>query len=253
MEGRWRVEEAGNHNSSEGATTMSTKTIAFRNEVQVALWSIELEGQISDGNWENSRPFDHYTPWMQCTVIVDPSNLGRSFPARRDRYNFTEPRLLDVVGERMLKYARLTLKYGLTRTLEVVNKGADVNGVLQLEPLASLNVDQAMLDEMNSVAASTHEYKLRDLKRELQDMKHIIREYRLTPEELAKVLAAKVEAEAPVPATEELHAALDAVLTDAPAESTFYVLDEPSAEENAEYEAYLNAMKKAEAAVTPTA
>lgn len=35
------------------------KKINFKNRNQVALYEMELKGQLSDGYWENSRPRNH--------------------------------------------------------------------------------------------------------------------------------------------------------------------------------------------------
>ena len=75
-------------------------TIAFENEVQVALWNEELVGQLSDGMWENSRPHDHWKPWCNAEVIIDATNVGRDFWAQKDSYNFHA--LIEYVGDRML-------------------------------------------------------------------------------------------------------------------------------------------------------
>ncbi len=84
-------------------------TLAFRTEVQKALWDCEIAGQISDGHWENSSPHDHWKSWCRAEIIVDPSNIGRDFFVYRDAYCLASKQLLDVVGERMLIWARLTL------------------------------------------------------------------------------------------------------------------------------------------------
>jgi hypothetical protein len=39
----------------------------------VALWHAEINGQISDGHWENARPHGHYKFWYHCEVVFDPS------------------------------------------------------------------------------------------------------------------------------------------------------------------------------------
>lgn len=82
-------------------------TLRFRNIEQKILWDVELSGQISDGRWENSRPYDHWEYWHRdVEVVVDPDNVGRDFYVRRDGYCFTEKLLLEVVGERMLNAVR---------------------------------------------------------------------------------------------------------------------------------------------------
>ncbi len=81
-------------------------TLRVRNLAQKVLWDWELNGQISDGRWENSSPSDHWEYWAKAEVVVDPENVGRDFYARRDGYCFTEKSLLEIIGERMLNAVR---------------------------------------------------------------------------------------------------------------------------------------------------
>jgi hypothetical protein len=78
-------------------------TLRLRNLAQKVLWEHELTGQISDGRWENSGPRDHWMPWCNAEVVVDPDNVGRDFYARRDGYCFTERDLLSIIGDHMLE------------------------------------------------------------------------------------------------------------------------------------------------------
>lgn len=82
-------------------------TLRVRNIAQKVLFEEELSGQISDGQWENSSPREHWKPWCDATVVVDPNNVGRDFYARRESYNFTARDLLAVVQDRMLEYVRV--------------------------------------------------------------------------------------------------------------------------------------------------
>ena len=82
--------------------------INFANQIQVALFKNELSGQISDGMWENVRPFDHYKVWCRAEVGVDPSNVGVNFYAQKNHYNFTSQDLLSIIGDRMLNIANMT-------------------------------------------------------------------------------------------------------------------------------------------------
>lgn len=82
--------------------------LVVRNEAQRILFEEELSGQISDGHWENSRPYDHWGPWTSAVVIVSPDGetVGRTFWAQKTAYNFTDRDLLDVVGDRMIEYVQ---------------------------------------------------------------------------------------------------------------------------------------------------
>lgn len=81
-------------------------TIAFRNNYQVALFEGELQGQITDGFWENSTPSQDIQYWATAIAIADPINLGRDFPLRKDGFAFTSAELQSYVGERMLADVR---------------------------------------------------------------------------------------------------------------------------------------------------
>jgi hypothetical protein len=87
-----------------------TKQIRFENKIQVALFNHELRGQISDGYWENSRPYDHYKAFTKAEIIVDPSNPGMTSIWTKRSYNFAAPMLVDVVGDRMVNIANLADK-----------------------------------------------------------------------------------------------------------------------------------------------
>ena len=78
-------------------------TIRVNNQAQKWLLENELKGQISDGKWENSGPQDHWQPWSNAKVVVDPQNPGRNFPAQKDNYQLNSKDLLDVVGDRMVE------------------------------------------------------------------------------------------------------------------------------------------------------
>lgn len=89
-----------------------TATLNVRNIEQAALW-LELDGQISDGAWENARPYGHYKVWCLAELRVEPLNLGRDFHADRDNYDFTRRDLLEVVGRRMLATVRVARALGI--------------------------------------------------------------------------------------------------------------------------------------------
>lgn len=48
----------------------SKGVLIVRNAVQKALFEQELNGQISDGYWENSRPYDHWKSFRGIEVRV---------------------------------------------------------------------------------------------------------------------------------------------------------------------------------------
>jgi hypothetical protein len=88
-------------------------TLVLRNPIQVILWKHEITGQLSDGHWENTRPYDHWREWCNAQVTCDVDKVGRNFWVRKDNYVLNSKALLDVVGQRMLNY--VNLYYGLAR------------------------------------------------------------------------------------------------------------------------------------------
>lgn len=84
-------------------------TVNFRNKNQVTLWNNEILGQLSDGYWENTRPHNHWCVWHSAEAVCDESlPVGRNFFAIKANYNFTAKDLLEIVGQRMINSVRLT-------------------------------------------------------------------------------------------------------------------------------------------------
>lgn len=77
-----------------------------------ALWKHELTGQLSDGMWENSKPYDHWKFWCGLQPKFAPnSTLEITLPTdwrgrcKKTGYNFSS--LYPIVGDRMVKLGRL--------------------------------------------------------------------------------------------------------------------------------------------------
>lgn len=108
--------------SQQISNTNNNKTnlvIAFRNMNQKVLYDKELSGQISDGNWENSRPFNHWEIMTDAEIIVDPNNLGPNFTPKR-KYNFNDPELFNDVKNRMLFHVRAYNVLGKTLERDIL-------------------------------------------------------------------------------------------------------------------------------------
>lgn len=122
-------------------------TLHLANPAQVVLFTEELSGQISDGVWENSSPFNHWT-WVpgreEVTAVKDGELLGLAYDATYGgethkgmrftpprRYNFCNSLLIEVCGERMIEsvkklpnhgwYTMKSLKMDLKHISEIVN------------------------------------------------------------------------------------------------------------------------------------
>jgi adenosine deaminase len=82
----------------------------LKNDIQKALYERELEGQFSDGLWENSRTQDWKT-WTSVDVIVD-GELYTTVPEYKKHYNCANKELVDYVGGRMVSIARWAKHFG---------------------------------------------------------------------------------------------------------------------------------------------
>lgn len=108
-------------------------TLRLRNTAQKTLWECELQGQLSDGRWENSRPMDHWMPWCKAEVVVDPEHVGRDFFVRRDGYCFTERDLLSIIGDRMLEYVRAATGNPAYSEKDMIKDLRDIRKIIKTE------------------------------------------------------------------------------------------------------------------------
>lgn len=158
------------------------RTLCVRNEVQAALWTNELSGQISDGHWENARPFDHWKSWSDAEVLVYPKDVGRNFAARRDSYAFDHPDLLGVVGGRMLAYGRLARAFGW-RQVELLDGLLDLQGSFRGLPeyegeyWDGLRRELGFVDveKVRAVVEDVNLYTWEELLSDLRDLKRIVK------------------------------------------------------------------------------
>lgn len=76
-----------------------------------ALWTAECCGQISDGMWENARPFDHWKFWSNCDVEVRDgvrcTLLVSGYGPIKSNYNFEA--LVRDLGPRMRAYGKMMI------------------------------------------------------------------------------------------------------------------------------------------------
>lgn len=163
--------------------------IVWENERQAALWTYELSGQVSDGHWENSRPYNHWERPCYAKVIVgDLITPGPNWIHNRG-YNFADKELVGVVGDRMktiVKFAvafpqwvaymsyvdgldgavdSVGIKQNIMNSLKWVRDPAVVNGLSNI-----LNADLSAFDMV--------EYSDADLIKDLRRMTAIWRESR---------------------------------------------------------------------------
>ena len=85
--------------------TEKINTLTVSNMAQKVIFSCEMQGQISDGMWENASPDGHWIKWTELDpqdVLIDHNNIGRNFYAVKDNYNFANKELLDIVADRII-------------------------------------------------------------------------------------------------------------------------------------------------------
>jgi hypothetical protein len=171
------------------------KRLVWANPEQVTLWNAEMAGQVSDGNWENARPQNHYMDITDADASYDsdPNKQG-TFGFRPKRtYNFADSTLLSIVGERALfavktKKAFPDLNYenhwdweelldpkSKERILDPEKerdeywktKFARIQKEFGITDEASYN---AVIEKINSVP-----YTMQDMKKDLKQMSNIIK------------------------------------------------------------------------------
>ena len=162
-------------------------TLKVRNARQVALFHLELQGQISDGMWENT-PRTGWRTWCDATAVVAEDNLGRDFYVEKDNFNLNAKSLLECVGDRMLAYARLADRYSL-ETVRVLEGLFDLSGKYRGMPTyegqhydnvrakireMQEDGDPDLLDNVQALAAD-ESYSMDDMKADLRDLKKIFK------------------------------------------------------------------------------
>jgi hypothetical protein len=169
-------------------------TLTFRTDIQAALFEHEIKGQLSDGNWENAKPNNHWKPWCDCKVLVDRvGRVGRTFNVRKDNYALTSRELLSVIGGRMIGYARLALAYGYEAVAEfeclvdcdgwvgVPTNENHAGNTYWSDKRAAITASLAKrgltLLDVRGVVTSPSSYTMDNLLRDLREMKKVMRTY----------------------------------------------------------------------------
>lgn len=150
--------------------------LTLRNDVQVALWKHEIRGQISDGAWENARPDQHWVPWCKCEAVVGP-NPGRDFDVIRDIYFLNDRKLLQIIGERMIRLGRLARVVGepiLSAVLEGLSMTFNVPPAGTLWS-ASSGWPAEVRDQIGAVIQENGLYSREDLILDLREVKRAMR------------------------------------------------------------------------------
>jgi len=146
-----------------------------------ALFELEIKGQLSDGHWENTRPYNHWEPWCEATAAVSRHIEGRDFYANKDNYQLTATDLLAAVGERMMVYVKLAEAFGV-KNAELLEYCFDLDGKFCGIPKyggdtwTAIRNDLAKFDmvKVKEVVAETS-YVMADLKRDLRELKRLMK------------------------------------------------------------------------------
>jgi len=159
-----------------------------------AVWKHEVCGQISDGNWENSAPHNHWQFWcaLETNVGDTPSVTdNKEFACRRNTYDVVRLMNIDdhMLMPRMLAYGKLALatgsidwahKYGFAAELlmefspeqrkqGIASMRADESNSEYVKEALKL-IDDEFIDKFNATR-----YTERDLRRDLQVIKKLLR------------------------------------------------------------------------------
>lgn len=81
---------------------------------QKILFYEEIQGQLSDGYWENTNPKDHWKfwsniQWENIKVVSKSGVIGKPM-FQKDNYNLTNKQLIDIVSDRMIMSCNLYRK-----------------------------------------------------------------------------------------------------------------------------------------------
>lgn len=90
----------------------------------VALWHAELTGQMSDGLWENTRPHDHWRFWCDLEVVTGDKDVAQPIAGCwPDKTSYSFGRLIEYVGDRMLKYGQMAKAGADPTNRELIDAG----------------------------------------------------------------------------------------------------------------------------------
>ena len=81
------------------------KSLTVKNIEQKIIFCCEMQGQISDGQWENAKPNNHYEVWSSLkwddVKIDDIIGTHEISHWEKRNYNFSKRELLEIVGDQI--------------------------------------------------------------------------------------------------------------------------------------------------------
>jgi len=138
-----------------------TKQLNVRNIEQKIIFIGELQGQISDGNWENARPYNHYQDWMlkYDEIKVEPDNVGRTFWAMKDNYNFNSSNLWqwDEITNRVLTLVNACRTWP-ERTEELVRHHWDLEKLVDLSAIKVTYTKRMLMTDLRDLKVIVKHY-----------------------------------------------------------------------------------------------
>ena len=163
---------------------MSNTKLYLNNLTQKFLFEHELSGQISDGMWENARPYDHWQKPCKLEVELSNDKLGVTTSLMKNNYNFSSKELLDCISDRMIMIGKIVTSNQFT-TDEIkillsnyVNE-CDDNKAFQMmltkcnsHYTKRLGITKSINDIYNKmIIVYDTKYDLKDLKKDLEVIK----------------------------------------------------------------------------------
>ena len=168
--------------------------LTLRTNTQKALFLCELQGQLSDGMWENASPRNHWVDWCElkdANVEVG-ETLGRNFFPRRSTYGLTSKQMLDVIGDRMIIFAKLADVFTVQQidfieTYLILNGKVDREGFLRrmTSNAHAINIAIKHFGKDNDYELTAKvvemclakEYGMKELKADLREIKTAMETY----------------------------------------------------------------------------
>ena len=126
--------------------------IYFNSPAALLIYKMELEGQISDGYWENARPYDHWKWVSRTEPKLDDKKLGYTGPSHMKRYSTEWLR-------RYVKRAVKGEKFDYSWTIRAFNyaKFGSILNKTQLNKVLSDYAYRSMIEKLPQVPVTNAE------------------------------------------------------------------------------------------------
>lgn len=158
--------------------------LTVANLAQKVIFIAEMKGQLSDGQWENTNPQDHWEVWCDLDakqVLIDPANIGINFNPIKRNYRFNDSELLECVGDRMLFTVKMAYMFphlaeaifsdhwtlpdtleDYKSTVESAKKGEDKYWSEKLQKWTDLGITKEVVEAIDAYDGYTFEMLRKD-------------------------------------------------------------------------------------------